>query len=331
MFWGGSVLARRDSDGLYYRGKVQQELVSCQELYGTLLCAIGCWVLPTNVQTIHFTVYSMKHSVVPGDKVIAPWEPDLTRYGPGTVIFGIETRDPLQAMDDEGITVNFWNGKTVKLSKNVAMWIPPALHARIIQELSTPLAARQQLCIEELCTGYDVCMCRPYVLPVHVNHFGQCSAMHTASQAFPFLESSSNYWYGFYCGFHCAPTHPPCHCLSRAAFDEGYRPPTPRSTLNAAEFDQGEVEKKCASQLEELDVPKKKISGENSTSSSSSSEDSVNDQKKTAIATCTLEDRAVNTDISLLKRPKSTMKEQPEWQYWRQSYPEPNHKKPGKT
>eukprot|EP00061_Rhincodon_typus_P018850 g48205.t1 len=39
---------------------------------------------------------AMRHSVLSGDKVLAPWEPDETRYGPGTVAFGIETRDPLQ-------------------------------------------------------------------------------------------------------------------------------------------------------------------------------------------------------------------------------------------
>lgn len=38
----------------------------------------------------------MKHSLLPGDKVLAPWEPDMVRYGPGTVLTGIETREPLR-------------------------------------------------------------------------------------------------------------------------------------------------------------------------------------------------------------------------------------------
>lgn len=42
----------------------------------------------------------MKHSLLPGDKVLAPWEPDLVRYGPGTVLTGIETRDPLRGKKD---------------------------------------------------------------------------------------------------------------------------------------------------------------------------------------------------------------------------------------
>lgn len=41
-------------------------------------------------------VNGMKHSLLPGDRVLAPWEPDRARYGPGTVLRGIETRDPLR-------------------------------------------------------------------------------------------------------------------------------------------------------------------------------------------------------------------------------------------
>lgn len=41
-------------------------------------------------------VNGMKHSLLPGDRVLAPWEPDGARYGPGTVLRGIETRDPLR-------------------------------------------------------------------------------------------------------------------------------------------------------------------------------------------------------------------------------------------
>lgn len=38
----------------------------------------------------------MRHSILPGDKVLAPWEREQKRFGPGTVIRGIETRDPLR-------------------------------------------------------------------------------------------------------------------------------------------------------------------------------------------------------------------------------------------
>lgn len=35
------------------------------------------------------------HSIVSGDTVLAPWEPQISRYGPGRVVSGIELRDPL--------------------------------------------------------------------------------------------------------------------------------------------------------------------------------------------------------------------------------------------
>lgn len=36
---------------------------------------------------------STECSLQPGDKVLAPWEPDRQRYGPATVL-GVEARDP---------------------------------------------------------------------------------------------------------------------------------------------------------------------------------------------------------------------------------------------
>lgn len=37
-----------------------------------------------------------EHSIVPGDTVLAPWEPQMGRYGPGRVISGMEVREPLK-------------------------------------------------------------------------------------------------------------------------------------------------------------------------------------------------------------------------------------------
>lgn len=36
-------------------------------------------------------------SIVPGDTILAPWEPDLKRYGPGRVVSGMELRYPLKS------------------------------------------------------------------------------------------------------------------------------------------------------------------------------------------------------------------------------------------
>ena len=38
----------------------------------------------------------VEHSPRPGDKVLAVWDPDQQRYGPGTVLLGLEARDPLR-------------------------------------------------------------------------------------------------------------------------------------------------------------------------------------------------------------------------------------------
>lgn len=48
-------------------------------------------------------VNGMKHSLLPGDRVLAPWEPDRARYGPGTVLRGIETRDPLRGKESASL------------------------------------------------------------------------------------------------------------------------------------------------------------------------------------------------------------------------------------
>lgn len=37
---------------------------------------------------------STECSLRPGDKVLAPWEADRRRYGPGTVLLAPEARDP---------------------------------------------------------------------------------------------------------------------------------------------------------------------------------------------------------------------------------------------
>lgn len=37
-----------------------------------------------------------EHSIAPGDTVLAPWEPQMSRYGPGRVLSGMELRNPLE-------------------------------------------------------------------------------------------------------------------------------------------------------------------------------------------------------------------------------------------
>ncbi|XP_067850051.1 uncharacterized protein C11orf16 homolog isoform X2 [Heptranchias perlo] len=333
---GASVLARCESDGFYYRGTIKQEVEGRKGLFliefDTKVNPNGKWQASVQKTALHDIIQyneAMRHSVVPYDNVLAPWEADVTRYGPGTVIFGIETRDPLQAMEDDKVSINFWNGKTVKVSKNVAMWIPSSLYERVLKELLTPLSSRQQLQDDELSTCRDVCPLRPQTVPVHLCHF-EPTYIQSWYSGIPGLDPYNNYLHGFYRGFHCLPAHPVCYCFPEAISPAGWWPVTPRSTPATA-FDKDELEKKVTSQLQELDVPKKKIPDKNllsSSSSSSSSEDS-DSSPETIVSKPTLEDRAVNTDINLLERPRTNVKDRPEWKYWRQSHQEPHRKKPG--
>lgn len=38
----------------------------------------------------------VEYSAQLGDKVLAPWGPDQQGYGPGTILSGLEARDPLR-------------------------------------------------------------------------------------------------------------------------------------------------------------------------------------------------------------------------------------------
>ncbi|XP_049746294.1 LOW QUALITY PROTEIN: uncharacterized protein C11orf16 homolog [Elephas maximus indicus] len=118
------VLARREPDGFYYRAQIKPapEL----EKQGTLFVEFEAPAVtgPKQPAQQHGVVLEeeviqlsppMAYSLRPGDKVLAPWEPNGQRYGPGTVLLGLETRDPQRVSKDEEITVHFWNGKTAKV------------------------------------------------------------------------------------------------------------------------------------------------------------------------------------------------------------------------
>ncbi|XP_041320580.1 uncharacterized protein C11orf16 homolog isoform X2 [Pyrgilauda ruficollis] len=97
------VLARGEQDGFYYPGTVKEEIESERGMFlvefAKPLVSRGrhpVCVQKTAQDDILEYVNGMKHSLLPGDRVLAPWEPDRARYGPGTVLRGIETRDPLR-------------------------------------------------------------------------------------------------------------------------------------------------------------------------------------------------------------------------------------------
>ncbi|XP_045146867.1 uncharacterized protein C11orf16 homolog [Echinops telfairi] len=75
----------------------------------------------------------------PGDKVLAPWEPNGQRYGPGTVLLGLETREPERGPKDEEITVHFWNGKTTTVPPGGAIWVPLVVWQAAVERLHKPV------------------------------------------------------------------------------------------------------------------------------------------------------------------------------------------------
>ncbi|XP_072128681.1 uncharacterized protein C11orf16 homolog isoform X2 [Mobula birostris] len=329
-----AVLARQESDGFFYLGTIKQEIrkgIFLIEFDKSRMDQDGnCQISVQETALYDIIQYNegMRHSVVPGDYVLAPWESDGNRYGPGKVITGIETRDPLQAVEDDEISVRFWNGKTVKVSKNVAMWIPPAMYERVLQELLTPLLSRHQLADDELTPCREVCLHRPQIESAHQCHY-EPPCTQSWCLGFPGLDPCKSYWHGFYHGFYYLPIHHPCYCFPEVIPPVARWPVTAKCP-NSTASDKDELDKKITLQLQELDIPNKKSSDENLLalpSSSSSSEDS-DSYPETTVRKPTLQDKAVNTD-SLLKKTKIKVRDRPEWKYWSQSHQELHRKKPG--
>uniref|UniRef100_H3BBY0 Chromosome 11 open reading frame 16 n=1 Tax=Latimeria chalumnae TaxID=7897 RepID=H3BBY0_LATCH len=309
---GARVLARREPDGYYYLGTIKHEEGG---LRGTFLiqfdkpAVIGgeCQVQKTSIFDIIQYSDSTRHSIVPEDKVLAPWEPQLTRYGPGTAILGIETRDPLReaALEDEEITVKFWNGKIAKVPKDVAVWIPSSVFERIALELHMPLTTREKRSKKETEVGSDVFTYRPLTMPFH------CCSLDCAYKCFwPWYPTCHSYYLHDTCHL---PTYFRHHWHPRC---QQWWPLTPKYNLNA---NNAELLNKEISELKELEAPKKEIS-----SSSSSSSDS-----DTYVTKSIMVDSAVNTDSSLLEKQHTKHTSRPDWKYWERSHSEPHHKKPG--
>uniref|UniRef100_A0A3P8ZHV4 DUF4537 domain-containing protein n=1 Tax=Esox lucius TaxID=8010 RepID=A0A3P8ZHV4_ESOLU len=143
---GCRVLARRELDGLYYLGTVMQLVQDRRGVYvvefdrletGRLehrYSNIRNQQLVCSPDMLNHTQAHM-HSLVPGDAVLSPWEPDLHRYGPGRVVSGMERRDLLTAESGTGLQVLLWDGRVTQVPGGLAVWIPAPQHERIIREL----------------------------------------------------------------------------------------------------------------------------------------------------------------------------------------------------
>ncbi|XP_069594578.1 uncharacterized protein C11orf16 homolog [Ranitomeya imitator] len=315
-----TVLARRDLDGFYYVGVVIQE-----EDPGVFLiefskpCVEGerypAMLQKTRACDIIQHEEALRHCVVPGDNVLAPWEPQLTRYGPGTVILGLETRDPLRGAEDEQLTISFWNGKKSTVPLQVAVWISPSVHHRIVDTLHRPVSSRP--CTARSSTTYVITeRCAPVPIPVcSADHIHRCNCHSVHSHV----------------------THPHCSCFSTCCYDpkcQDWWPLSPRTTVYVhgnKELDEGDLSSTMKMKGERRRQGECRFSSSSSESEGQESLDDESDSETYLSKTTqsTMVDSAVNTDSTLWEKPKLEPSGRPEWRYWKRGQPEPFYRKPG--
>ncbi|XP_072194927.1 uncharacterized protein C11orf16 homolog [Excalfactoria chinensis] len=310
------VLVRGEHDGFYYRGTVKEEMENERgmflveftrplQLYGRhSVC-----VQKTAKDDILEYANGMKHSLLPGDKVLAPWEPDLVRYGPGTVLTGIETRDPLRASEDEEIMVQFWNDKKVKLPQGVALWIPPSLCGRIVEMIHMPFSSRLKhreipdvnSCIFSRSpkrTWVPVCVAHS-----HAKHSLLCSPF------WPLLHSHCS---GMCCSSACVC----CFCCCHGHSDVWW-PLPPKSQFSQREAEEAEPSSKSAPPLLELEGPNQKELA--AVAACSPSSDSEGDPEVFPTQS-TAEGSTVNADLSHPEKPSLEESAGPEWKSWKRNH-----------
>ncbi|KFQ78633.1 Uncharacterized protein C11orf16, partial [Phoenicopterus ruber ruber] len=309
------VLVRGERDGFYYRGTVKEEIESERGMFlvefAKPLVSRGTHPVcaqKTAKDDILEYVNGMKHSLVPGDKVLAPWEPDMARYGPGTVLMGIETRDPLRASEDEEIMVKFWNDKKVKLPRGVALWIPPRLWERIVEMIYMPFTSRMKPRESPDTNSFGFsCSPKPALTPgcaVHslAKHCLLCSPC----------------WLCFHChcgGICCLSACVRCICCCHPHVDAWWPLPA-RPLVFQRETEEAESISKPSPHLLELEGPNQEEPA--AVAASPLSSDSEWDLEPFPTKS-TVVDSAVNTDSSCLEKPRLKDSARPEGKYWKRS------------
>ncbi|XP_053417400.1 uncharacterized protein C11orf16 homolog isoform X1 [Nycticebus coucang] len=321
------VLARWEPDGFYYPAQIKAspEL----ERQGTLLVEYEGPLgpkLPAQQQSVVLEEDviglspSVGYALYLGDKVLAPWEPDQQRYGPGTVAWGLETRDSQRASKKEEITVHFWNGKTAKVPLGEVWWVPLAVWKRAVERLPKTFTGEHP---------------RP-------RHRAPCCSL--LGSATGCIAS------GLPLGtpFLCAPCHPHtcCQLLSQGCLcccplaGPTWWPSAQTSQVTAGELPKSKLSPTAqllppeGPKEEEVAVPASvalpSFSSSSSPSSSSEEEDAVENDLQMGLPQRLMVNSAVNTDPILLEdSPRQRGLCQPEWRYWRRNGPEPHPRKPG--
>ncbi|KAM9658944.1 LOW QUALITY PROTEIN: uncharacterized protein C11orf16 homolog [Trichechus inunguis] len=305
------VLARRDPDGFYYWAQIKPapEL----ERKRTLLVEFEVPPPPVTGTEQPAQQHSvaleeeviqlsppMAHSLRPGDKVLAPWEANGQRYGPGTVVLGLETRDPLKVSKDEEITIHFWNGKTAKVPLGGVRWVLPA-----IWKHPSPLLWAPCCSLLGPLTG-----CVTSGLPL--------GTMFLCPPCYPHAC----------CQLLCQG----CLCCCPLA-GVTWWPLTQTSEVTARELPEPEL--KPTAPLLPLAGPKEEAAVHmpmdvSSSSSSSSEEEDLENDLEMGPPQRLMVNSTVNTDPNHPeKSPWQSGLCQLEWRYWRRNGPEPRPRKPG--
>ncbi|XP_013910697.1 PREDICTED: uncharacterized protein C11orf16 homolog [Thamnophis sirtalis] len=253
----------------------------------------------------------MRHSILPGDKVMAPWEPEQKRYGPGTVLQGMETRDPLREKEDEQITVSFWNGKKAKVPLGLALWISPVRWETIVERIHLPYTSRKQF--EGPLHRPGCYNCSHGIIPACV----LCDFQRCWCTCCCFTRPC--------CGdFHhtcLLPRHRQCvscccHCYSKYS---GWWTWPSLAELTSGDFKKEFTSKPTTPFLAIEASPEAEHDAVLPSSSSSSSESQCERDKSSTENT--MVDRAVNTDSSLFENLTLQETRRPEWKYWKRSQP----------
>uniref|UniRef100_A0A670I6D2 DUF4537 domain-containing protein n=1 Tax=Podarcis muralis TaxID=64176 RepID=A0A670I6D2_PODMU len=256
-------------------------------------------------------VNGMRHSILPGDKVLAPWEPQQKRYGPGTTIQGMETRDPLRGKEDEEIIVSFWNGKKAQVPLGVALWISPVQWERIVEMIRMPLTSRKASEGQLQRPGHYSGSRRAITGCMHGCAVGGLCRLQRPCCSF---ISPCSRCFQHTCSFLGHPQYASCCCPK---YSGCWWPPS------LTEPSQRNVEEEFSSKplLAVEGPPKEEPATVVSSSSSSSCSSSSRRGTETGLTKTTMVDHAVNTDSSLFEKPKLQEIRRPCWKYWKRSHP----------
>ncbi|XP_077177862.1 uncharacterized protein C11orf16 homolog isoform X2 [Paroedura picta] len=321
---GNPVLARMNTDGYYYLGTIIKKVEGEKKTFLVEFSQPSATedttcVQPTASCDILEYVNGMRHSILPGDKVMAPWELEQKRYGPGTVILGIEHRDPLRAKENEEITVSFWNGKKVRVPLGVALWILPTQWERIVEMIHMPLTSRKSSEVQLHQASCHTCSCRPLPASTHA-----CTLQGLLKQQWPY----------------CPCTYPSHNCLHHkcSLLAHGQciccclKPSGWLGQPSSAPFSLGGIKDhlsmKLFSKQLALEGPSKDQPAVATSSSSSCSSDSPSSEEQHLTKT-TMVDHAVNTDSTLFDKPRLKENRRPDWKYWKRSHPSSFYDKQG--